>query len=370
MIWKHVTQFIQAKQRTHLLTTCSSMATHVHTLHIVPLQNETDHACLYCLYLLDADQQQQASILNHLQTPLLFKALCLPFHTFHLLNLAISRRSVALLSQILVQRKHTVQLQDVRWCLLRAVQNSDVDSVHLLGNCLSPSTNGNVAIQKACERSNLKMVRYLCNHPQVDPHVGHGVCLTIACRRGFLKLVHYLVQEILIPASSDDLVTAASNGHWQVVEYLLTFRSVDIAHDNHAPVWFASGAGHTQVLEVLLNHEGPHRPMVLQHACHDNHLDIVKLCIEHYDMDPFQNNNRLLTLAAGSGALDVVKYLIETCGLDPTWPNNQAMFTAVRTRHHYVMQYLMDFPGITLRGWRLKLWRWYQRLTHKRIAVE
>ena len=131
------------------------------------------------------------------------------------------------------------------------------------------------------------------------------------------------------------LIIASKNGHDKVVQMLMNFYDVDVEQtgtvkfdgfviEGASPLWCASGAGHFQVVKLLLDHSADvncptsTNSTPLRAACFDGRLDIVKyLILRGADIHiPNKYKNTCLMIARYKGHQDVVKYLLES-GADP-----------------------------------------------------
>ncbi|XP_012674256.1 protein fem-1 homolog B [Clupea harengus] len=129
---------------------------------------------------------------------------------------------------------------------------------------------------------------------------------------------------------STPLIIAARNGHEKVVRFLLDHYRVDTEQtgtvrfdgyviDGATALWCASGAGHFEVVRLLVahsanvNHTTVTNSTPLRAACFDGRLDIVRYLVEHQADIGIANkyDNTCLMIAAYKGHSDVVDYLLE-----------------------------------------------------------
>jgi hypothetical protein len=114
-----------------------------------------------------------------------------------------------------------------------------------------------------------------------------------------------------IEVRDEPLVTAAKNGHFDVVKYLVEKRHV---FNNMAPMR-AIQYGHLDILEYLVNE---------------------RMCIDYCQ---FIGRGSPLEFAARYGHLDIVKYLVEQ---RRQRVNQYAIDCAEQYGHVYVVEYLID----------------------------
>lgn len=131
--------------------------------------------------------------------------------------------------------------------------------------CPSPSADSLVArdlpymsmIHYAAEVGN---VTFLTSHYFTDTEIGdylyheryHNETLMIACRHGRTEIVRYLMDQSPFDIADGRAVNAAATaGHVDVLQYLLSLGQYSIKQQGDAALLLAAGNGHNTVVEVL-----------------------------------------------------------------------------------------------------------------------
>jgi len=198
------------------------------------------------------------------------------------------------------------------------------------------------------------------------------------------------------------LVMACRNGHYDVVEYLVTRCNADleqagsVAFDGETiegapPLWCAAAAGHYSVVKFLVrkganvNSTTKTNSTPLRAACFDGHLEIVKFLIEtgadievsnrhghtclmiacykgHYQIAKYLlglganvnrksiKGNTALHDCAESGSLNILKMLIDHgAKMDVDSYGMTPLMAASVTGHNLIVEYLIQLPHFVTR---------------------
>lgn len=81
-------------------------------------------------------------------------------------------------------------------------------------------------------------------------------------------------------------------------------------------------------------------------AAANGHLEVVQELLSHPYVDPTANNNEAIRKAAAYGHLEVVKLLLSHPAVDPTANGNEAFRMASENGHLEVAQELLSRPGV------------------------
>lgn len=125
------------------------------------------------------------------------------------------------------------------------------------------------------------------------------------------------------------LMTAARNGHFAVVEYLVNkclanIESAGVVEfdgeqiEGAPPLWCAAAAGHTSIVRFLVSHgcdvnnTTKTNSTPLRAACFDGHEEIVEYLVDHgADLEiANRHGHTCLMIACYKGHIKIVEYLI------------------------------------------------------------
>jgi len=115
------------------------------------------------------------------------------------------------------------------------------------------------------------------------------------------------------------LINAATTGNLPEVKRLVATGANPAAQNNYAIIWAAS-SGHLNVVQYLVTLPG---------------------------VDPAAQNNRAIILASKYGHLKVVQFLVTLPGVDAAAKNNKAIAKAIGFHYVDVVRYLTTLPSVT-----------------------
>jgi ankyrin repeat protein len=178
--------------------------------------------------------------------------------------------------------------------------------------------------------------------------------LTEAARKGHLEIVKVLLEAGAAPNAFMTL-EKIKNFSKRVYEKILSVCSKEIArkHCVYSPLIFASGNGHLEVVEALLeagadpNFAGPGYVTSLHAAAEDGHVEVLKKLVEYGgDVDIYTEvSSTPLGVAALNGRLKAVEFLVEN-GANVNKIYEQETITALGMAsydcHADVVEYLLS----------------------------
>ena len=175
---------------------------------------------------------------------------------------------------------------------------------------------GGTALEAACARCHLNVVKYLIEEQHCDPNESY-------CRRTPLHCACGRDYDYFGSSSS-------SSSRLDVVKYLIETCHCDpmcVEKDGRTPLYYALTEYKLDVVKYLIEtcHCDPtcvdkDGRTPLYYALTEYKLDVVKYLIETCHCDPMcvdKDGRTPLYYAVTEGKLDVVKYLIDTCHCDP-----------------------------------------------------
>ncbi len=173
-----------------------------------------------------------------------------------------------------------------------------------------------------------------------------------AAGKGILDVVKEMIINGTDPSEfgNSAIKTAASNGHLEVVKFLLSDSRVDPAVDDNYPIRRASQGGFANVVKILLEDERidpcAKDNFAIKKACVCNHFEVVKILLEDGRVDPCAENNYSLKLACYYGHLNIVKLLLENGNVDPNAGNGYCIGAASENGHLEIVKILLNYDCI------------------------
>ena len=256
-------------------------------------------------------------------------------------------------------------------------------------------------LHQACERRELKSVKYLMEELAYDPlekhtQTGESV-LDIACKKGYTEIIEYLIKipriySIIKNNNGKTILYRAKDKKWpsdtvkyilkklkdysifplyfacgdlEIIKYLTEELNIDPSKNNYfsnSLLGIACLGGHLETVKYLMEERNidPNKNNYpgtgpLELACLVGHLEVVKYLIEEHNIDPNKNNystttNSPLYLACGKGDLEIVKYLIEKHNVDPKRNSigSTPLHIACSGGHVEIVKYLIEKHNLDL----------------------
>ncbi len=241
--------------------------------------------------------------------------------------------------------KKTINLREKRGAtaLYLACQNGHYEIVQLLleagADITVASLNGCSVLYVACQNNHVSIVKMLLVHKEIQNIInifaeGGATALSMASAKGHHEIVQLLLEAgadiaIIMIDGGSALHVACQNNHVFVVKLFVTHKDIQkvinligIGKTGETALVAASGRGHHEVVQLLLEAGADIAITTLDGysalyaACHNNHVFVVKLFLEHNDgqkMVNFKNKfgESLLYMASAKGHHGVVQLLLE-----------------------------------------------------------
>lgn len=251
---------------------------------------------------------------------------------------------------------------------LQAIKFGDTKTAKVLMDeqCISQKTK-NKALRKACKYRQLESVKLLLEQG-ARAGTQHNYAIQRACQNGDLGIVQLLIAYGADPLGSIALTKAATNGHADVVTYLLSLPKqcgVLMVDDNHNALYAATDANHPNIVKILLESntlEPDCCQGVLENASEKGYLEVVQTLLKSRKIDPSEDNNSAFYAASKNGHTDILKALIE-CeedsaldsdnasnfdlfgrGINPGVNHNDPLKAASENGHFDTVKYLLSLP--------------------------
>ena len=138
----------------------------------------------------------------------------------------------------------------------------------------------------AARNGHFKIVEYLLKKG-ANPTLGGSEALHAASSNGYIEIVKLLVQNGARPTAGNSkaLIGAANGGHLEIVKYLLSLkkgqRADSRAQESHALVEAAEN-GHLEIVKELKEAGSNNFPTALTRAAENGHLAIVEYLLENH----------------------------------------------------------------------------------------
>lgn len=202
-------------------------------------------------------------------------------------------------------------------------------------------------LRSAASHGHLELVEYLLSKG-ADHSAWNGDPLRGAAEGGHLAVVKKLVEAgVDVNAQGGDaLERAARNNHVAVGEYLIS-KGAKVGEDNHSALLEAARNGHLEFIQMLLD-KGEKADVrdseAFAAACDNNHLKAAKLLLKN-GADVDANNGRALRMAAYNGDKERLTFLLDV-GANPNivsqYPRETALTEAVRAGKKEIVTILME----------------------------
>ena len=231
-------------------------------------------------------------------------------------------------------------------------------------HCYSLNKCGHTPIQTAIKYGCLKVIKYMLRmYEESTKNISQSSLIHTACYAGHLNVLKCLIQEFHFCLDCVDdkgrtpLYSAVAAGKFEIIKYLVEPNQCDInkvsIYTSDTPLHVASSNGHMNIVLYLLSkgcklNDDKFTWHALHAACQGGHIDIAKHLIIYADVDPFCLDNRgniPLHYAANSGDLHLVEYLTKN-GQGPKNPknkqNNTPLHNAAVSGHYSIVKHLIE----------------------------
>ena len=186
-------------------------------------------------------------------------------------------------------------------------------------------------LTKAAENGHLDIVKYLVENG-ADIHIDRDLPLAYATENDHYDVVKYLVEKGADVIRARAIESAASNGNFLILQYLVENSNADLSNV------LSKADPKFEIVKYLVEKGSNITPQYLLFAASRGTVDAVKYLLERTkDADL----NTLLIRAASSGNLDVIKYLI-SLGADVKAQKNLSLLSAVVNGRTNTVKYLVE----------------------------
>ena len=113
---------------------------------------------------------------------------------------------------------------------LQSSQSPDLQKLATFFTLVPPDWNDNICIRWACTNGHTDVINFLLQFYSVDPSCLSNYCIRIACENGHTDIVRSLLKDNRVnPATHNNfpIQIASRNGHYDIVRLLIRHQSVN-----------------------------------------------------------------------------------------------------------------------------------------------
>jgi len=217
-------------------------------------------------------------------------------------------------------------------------------------------------IKNAVIYGQLNMIEYLYSL-NGTLYIEHVDLITLAAKHGHLGTVKYLLCEkeknnMSISYFDDDdaLEKAVTEGHFEIIKYLIEENYVDVSFNMIKLFSIACSNGYFEIVKYLESCGANIRSSndrALRYAANSGHLEIVKYLVD-LGSDIRACNSEAFQSAILKGHLDVVKYIVGLNAVNKS-DSELAILNAMRSKKLEVFKYIISlFPNIWKKNIHIK----------------
>lgn len=173
--------------------------------------------------------------------------------------------------------------------------------------------------------------------------------LLLAIDSASLAMVNLILDQVPVNIAYDNyhvVCLAAGNGSLDIVKRLLQIDSLELCASEHGYAWCAAVENdHIEIAMLLLQDKriiicSDEGEWSLYYAAEKGYTEIVKLLLRT-EIDPSENDNQALCIAAQKGNIDIVKLLLTDTRVNPFDFNNCAIHAAMAHGHDDIVRIFM-----------------------------
>lgn len=196
---------------------------------------------------------------------------------------------------------------------------------------------------KSASQGHFDVVKFLVKNGGVDIHHESDKALRCAASNGHLDIVEFLKEEgsYIDVRDNAPLKESASNGHLNIVKYLIE-NDMNSRIDDDFPFRKSASNGHLDVAKYLIEQGSDihaNYDQAFRVSAHNGHFDVVKFLIEK-GVDIHLDNNLALHKAVEYGKLDVTKHLLHHGGFGSY--SSSMIGTSASNGHFEVVKFFVE----------------------------
>jgi ankyrin repeat protein len=186
-----------------------------------------------------------------------------------------------------------------------------------------PRLDYQYGIHQAFKTGNLDAIYNILKLPYADPSFYNNYVLATAIQRNSSKVLSLLLEDDRIDPGMlpfNPIITSAEYGHVETLKVLLKDGRLDPGSNNNEAIKFASMANNVQVVEELLHNQRVNpNTGAFSLAVNNGHTQVLNILIGDPRVNPAEEHNLAIRLAARNGNYDIVNILLalKSRGVDP-----------------------------------------------------
>ncbi|KAJ3271029.1 hypothetical protein HDV01_007110 [Terramyces sp. JEL0728] len=203
----------------------------------------------------------------------------------------------------------------------------------------------------ACKNGYYGIAKYLLENQEIDPNANYNIAMWFANENGFSDIFLMILENNKMQTNSryancDTILHwAIGNGNTEMVRMCLQHTDLDPSIDNNFAIRRASSMGHVRIVKLLLQ-DSRVDPSAKEndsiiYACKCGHVSIVKLLLGHSSVDPSDRRNEAIIWATYHGHREIVSLLLKDSRVDPSANYNEALCYARKNRSMDLVQLLI-----------------------------
>ena len=170
--------------------------------------------------------------------------------------------------------------------------------------------------------------------------------LMYSIKNNYLNTIKLLTDEIdFLMDKSNLVVQACQYGHIEIVKLLLEKYKIDPSIGKNGPFIVACKYGHIEIVKLFLKdsriNPADYDNLAIVKATENGHIEIVKLLFKRIDHNSQSQNNISIRWACENGYLEIVKMLLLDKNVDPSANNNDAIIDACENGHTEIVKLLL-----------------------------
>ncbi|KAF0720286.1 Aste57867_430 [Aphanomyces stellatus] len=316
-------QFCDTELRTNAGNTALDLALEHRRIHVVVVLQEKEESSFS---FLDAARLGRVHLVRKLAPT---QAAMVNEHGWSALHIACSNGHEDVARVLLDYIDVNLQTKEGATPLYVAAGNGNLNVVKFLierkANVALGHNSGWSPLHIACSKGHMGVINYLLQHIPIDIQTNHGSTpLHLASTYGKLDVVQRLIAQKANTKLVDTngwsaLHDACSNGHMEVVRYLIQYLDVNVKNNNgQTPLYLAAQNGKLEIVKFLLD-KNAHVGAVsnngwspLHDASSNGHLEVVKVLVNYLDINLRTKDGATpLYVAAGTGKLAILNFLLD-----------------------------------------------------------
>jgi len=151
----------------------------------------------------------------------------------------------------------------------------------------------------------------------------------------------FQISRMHLHPTQEDLENAVNRGDLAAVRFMLNHPEIDPSSDNNIVIKCASSAGHEDVVRLLLQDPRVDPTAAIWHATSCKNANVLRLLLQDSRVDSIEDINSVLATVCREGDIDMVRVLLEDPRVDPTADNGYAIKIALAYKNRNIVDLLV-----------------------------